>query len=149
MLGRLATWLRVLGFDCAFAREGPDGPMVQRAREQGRVLLTRDTGILERAGLPELVFVRSDQLRDQLVQVLRDARLLPLLKPHSRCVRCNQPLVPAPPELVTSQVPPYVQATCRRFRLCPTCGRIFWPGTHKAMMDREIDELVARARRHD
>lgn len=144
MLGRLAKALRMLGFDVSYDPFIEDSELIEQARGQNRVLLTRDTGLLRRRGLPRLVFVESDHLREQLAQVARELGLkLDKRAALTRCIVCNEPLEEVTREQVREQVPPYVYATQRAFARCRGCGRIYWPGTHVEAMQRKIEELGA------
>lgn len=139
MLGRLATWLRVLGYDAEYDR-GEDRGLVERARREERVLLTRDTGLLRRRDLPRHVFIRSDAVREQLRQVLATFRLVP--NPDGgRCLRCNVLLRPCPRADAQGRVPDFVWASQRAFAACPRCGRIYWAGTHRRHMLAQIRAL--------
>lgn len=137
MLGRLARWLRVLGYDTAYASDTDDAELLRRARAEGRVLLTADRALARRRGARTLL-IEAQTLADQLRQV-RDALGPPPGGEFSRCVACNGELSPVDKFALTDQVPPYVLATQKEFRRCRDCGRIYWPGTHvermKAMLD--------------
>ena len=125
--GRLVRWLRLLGFDSAYADRSADYRLVHRARSEDRVLLTRRASA---AALPwaEAVYLESDRLTEQLVQV---AGLFPLPDhPMTRCSLCNAPLESVPKETVRDEVPPYVYATLSGFSKCPECGHVYWQGTH-------------------
>jgi uncharacterized protein with PIN domain len=143
-VGRLARRLRMLGFDTRFEHPVDDGRLVEIARDEGRVLLTRDTRIFERrlvaSGEARACFVRGDEVGDQLRQVVEAFGLEPLFAPFSRCLECNTPLRPALPE-EASLAPPYVRATQTAFTRCPGCGRLYWGGTHRDAMLEVIDRL--------
>jgi hypothetical protein len=145
MLGRLAKWLRVLGFDVLFFSKAEDRELAALARREGRVLLTRDTGLIERtAKRPGRLFIRSDDWQDQVVQVLDEFRLWDEVRPHSRCLACNLPLKPLSPERARNLVTPYVADHAATFALCPGCGRVFWQGSHAGDMARTIGRLLER-----
>ena len=137
MLGRLARWLRVLGCDVAYGAHLHGMTLVRRARDEERVLLTRDSRLLRRVDPPPHVFVRSNLFREQVAQVVA-AVPLGLVAPFSRCLDCNQPLEDVVPEHVAGRVPTDVAATQRRFQHCPRCHKVFWPGAHRARMEREV-----------
>lgn len=145
MLGRLAKWLRALGYDTAYDRAIGDTALVARALREGRVLLTRDTRLVQRRALKEdgaaWLLVASDRPEEQLAQVVRERVLSP--DPDrflSRCLRCNEPTGPASPEEVRGEVPSYVLRTQERFSRCPACARIYWRATH-------VDGLLETLRR--
>lgn len=140
MLGRLAKWLRVLGYDTVFSPSLDDPDLARIARAEGRVLLTRDTALARRRGL-RAILIRSDRPREQLLQVAAalDLSLAGVTLP--RCLRCNSALIDVDREAVAGLVPPYVLATHTAFRRCPQCGRVYWRGTHWQRIQESIKEL--------
>jgi uncharacterized protein with PIN domain len=138
MLGRLARWLRILGHDVAYGPHLSGRSLVENARRDGRLLVTRDTRLLRDPDLPPHIFVVSDHFRDQLRQV---AAAVPLGGAFlRRCLDCNRALHGVTREEAAPHVPPYVLATQEHFQRCPRCGRVYWPATHRAHM---LDELAA------
>jgi uncharacterized protein with PIN domain len=140
MLGRLATWLRLIGQDTTYGAHLSGRTLVRHGREEGRIILTRDRRLLRVRPQPPLIFIESDHFRDQVRQVVAACQLDPFARVFTRCSRCNQPLQEAAREQVADRVPPYVFATQQRFARCPRCQRIYWAATH---LDRLRDELVA------
>lgn len=141
MLGALARWLRALGYDVLYDPHLSDNQLVRLAREEGRVLLTRDTGLLRRRNL-SVLFIRSQDWPAQVRQVLRELPL-PAPAPLTRCLECNEPLEHLPRTEAWGLVPPYVFVRHSHFRICPACERIYWQGTHWDRMQRTIEELCA------
>ena len=139
MLGRLARWLRLLGYDTAYDNVADDLALARQARAEGRVLLTRDRELAARRGLRTLL-IHSETLEEQLQEV-RQALGPPPHPPLSRCTVCNVELSSVAPEDVAERVPPYVLRTQSRFRQCPRCGRVYWAGTHV----REMENVLRRA----
>ena len=141
-VGRLATWLRVMGYDTVFPREGDDNDLVRIALREGRVLVTRDAAIgmrrAARQGLMCVVCIVDDDLRSQLRQLARDLEL-DLKGRFSRCVRCNELLHEAPREAVAGRVPPYVYQNQRSFMECPQCSRLYWRGSHWSGMISQLN----------
>ena len=145
MLGKLAKWLRILGFDVLYFSKAEDSELVEVARREGRVLLTRDTGLIERtAKRPNRLFVRSDDWEDQVVQVLDGFGLWDDIRPNTRCIECNLPLKALAREQARNLVTPYVCEHASSFALCPGCNRVFWQGTHYGDMERKIERLFER-----
>lgn len=135
MLGTLAKWLRILGYDAMYDAQLDDNQLVRLARAQGRILLTRDTGLVKRKGLRAL-FIESEVLEEQLAQV-QQVFGLHMDQPFSRCPVCNTLLEDVPKYEAWGQVPPFVFQTQDRFRLCAECNRFYWRGTHwQRMLDR-------------
>jgi hypothetical protein len=127
MLGKLARWLRLLGFDTRYA-EGDDHQIAYLARAGSRVLLTMDKRLSERRGL-RAVLVNSKSLEDQIAQVIETVGEPPA-GASPRCMACNVSLLKISPEMARRRVPPYVARTQREFNCCPKCGRIYWKGSH-------------------
>ena len=142
MLGRLATWLRILGYDVDYVRV-EDAALIERARETGRILLTRDTGLVRRRDLPPHLLVRSDHVAEQLRQVIRTFHLAPADPSARRCPRCNALVEPRTKAEVFGRVPEFVWSHQDAFWGCPACGRLYWAGSHRRRMDDTIRALIA------
>jgi uncharacterized protein with PIN domain len=148
MLGRLAKWLKILGFDVLYFPKAEDKDLVETSRREKRVLLTRDTGLIEKTKKrPGRLFIESDDWRDQVVQVLDEYGLWDAVRPNSRCLDCNVPLKELPRSKARNLVPPHILKTAPSFAMCPGCGRIFWPGSHSDDMETKIAALRRRSRR--
>ena len=139
MLGRLAKWLRLLGYDTAYDNVASDPELARRSRAEGRVLLTRDHELAHRRGLQTLL-IQSEVLEEQVREV-QDALGAPPNPALSRCSVCNVVLEPATPEEIADRVPPYVLRTQTAFRRCSGCGRVYWPGTHLQAMREQLDRF--------
>ena len=144
-LGKLAKWLRMMGYDTLFFDGSNDSHMVRKAQDEGRVILTRDTQIVKRrvvtTGQLKVILISSDDPRQQMCQVI-DALKLDCVRPFTICLECNQLLEERSREQVKDLVPPYVFQTQRQFVKCPACHRIYWRGTHWQAMTRIIKEFI-------
>lgn len=131
---RLVRWLRLLGYDATFSPGIDDAVLVERACDEGRVLITRDRGIMVRrpvaAGEARALLLDSDDTWRQLKQTVRAYGLDTQGSLFTRCVACNGLLERVSPEAARPHVPPFVAATHERFTHCPNCGRYYWPGSH-------------------
>lgn len=140
MLGTLAKWLRILGHDATYARDSYDDQLLQQASAEERVLLTRDKALAERAD--SVLLIESTELKEQLHRVINacsaEIREDDLL---SRCTVCNTPVVAADKAEVRNEVPDHAYERHERFWTCPSCGRVYWKGTHWDNMRRFIDRL--------
>jgi len=148
MLGTLARWLRFAGFDTHYLRDCPDAEVAALAAAEGRWLLTRDRWLASIAG-PRVLLLRSPGLDAQVAEVV--ARLDLRVEPgrfFSRCSKCNGQLADATLADVASRVPPFVAAHANRFRECPECGGVYWPGSHVARIEARLRSLFPPAR-HD
>lgn len=132
-VGKLAKWLRILGYDALYLADGEDGALVQRALREGRVLLTKDTHLLQRRviarGQVRAVLVQGDDVLTQLSHLARDLGL-DTARAFSLCVPCGVALRDRPKETLERLVPPYVFQHQERFMECPACGKLYWHGTH-------------------
>ena len=147
-VGRLAKWLRVMGYDTLFPQENSDNELVRIALRENRVLVTRDAGIAQRRaarlGQMQVVHIVSDDLRSQLKQLVRDLGLN-LDSGFSRCVLCNELLYPIAKDRVAGRLPPYVLQTQSQFMECPQCHRLYWRGTHWSNMMDELGRVYEEA----
>ena len=143
-VGRLARWLRALGYDAAYEPGLDDRRLAARALAEERVLLTRDADLMQRRviaqGRLRAVLLRSDAVADQLRQVVDELHLGPD-RALSRCLECNVELEPRPRAAVLERLPPHVRATQSRFSECPRCSRVYWPGTHWQRMRERLAAL--------
>ncbi|MGF1505030.1 MAG: Mut7-C RNAse domain-containing protein [Anaerolineae bacterium] len=126
MLGELARWLRLMGFDTIFMPDAPDIDIVRRARYDGRIVLTQDRPLAAHPAV-QAIIIESDALDAQLEQV-RVTVGLPEGQP--RCAMCNTTLESLSRSDAKGRVPPYVFRTVTTYSLCPGCHRIYWKGTH-------------------
>lgn len=143
-LGRLARYLRMMGFDCRYDRTADDTDLAARAAG-GCILLTRDRGLLKRRTVTHGYLVRARHPRAQAAEILRRFDLLAQIAPFTRCVVCNERLVALDPEAVPASVPPRVRERQAEFARCPGCGAVYWKGTHHRAMTETIRAIVEEA----
>jgi uncharacterized protein len=139
MLGRLARWLRLLGYDTAYWRVGSDDDLIRQAQVDGRLIMTRDHQLAGRRGV-WAILIAAETLDDQIAEARAALAAWAAPEPFSRCPECNGALVDLPHEAARDLVPPYVWHTQQRFRRCPDCGRIYWPGTHYSGLQARLDQ---------
>jgi uncharacterized protein len=139
-VGRLARWLRALGYDASYHTRIGDAELVREAAAESRVVLTRDRDLTKRrvvqTGAVRAILIRDDDVTNQLRQVFAELGL-ELKEALTRCIECNSVLQSRLPAMVAERVPPYVRRTQSRYSECPECGRIYWAGTHWQRM-REV-----------
>ncbi len=146
MVGRLAKWLRALGYDTIYLRDMSEKKALGLVAS-GRILLTRDTGLSRRLPENTVVFLEEDRTEDQLAQLFESGVVLvDDNRLFTRCLRCNEPLRPMPREEAAGMVPEYVFLSRQSFHRCPGCGRIYWPGTHHTKMKERVLRLSAKPR---
>jgi uncharacterized protein len=140
-LGKLAKWLRILGYDTLYERGNADRSFLMKAAEEGRIALTRKRDL---AALPppgRLVVVKADHVDGQIGEVLEALTLEPdPARRMTRCLRCNELMEEVAKERVEGLVPAYVYEKYPQFRRCPTCNGIFWPGTHR----RHVEDALRK-----
>ena len=138
-LGKLAKWLRILGYDTIYDRGTADRNFLRRAEEEGRIALTSKRDLARLAHPGSLVVVKADRVESQMNEVLGALGREPdPSRRLTRCLNCNAPLEEVPKAAVEGFVPAYVYRTCARFRKCPLCRKIFWPGTYT----RHVEEYL-------
>jgi uncharacterized protein with PIN domain len=143
-LGRLAAYLRMLGFDTVYGNDYADEELARIAADEGRILLTRDRGLLKRSVVTHGYCVRETAPRRRLVEVLRRFDLFDAIRPFSRCIRCNGPLEPVDAEAVADRLPPRTRQYYDEFRICQACGQIYWKGSHYERMQALIESVLAQ-----
>lgn len=145
-MGKLARWLRMMGYDSVFFNGDDDSQMVKQALAEGRIILTRDTGMMRRraisVGRVRAVLITSEEPERQMQQLMSILDLKEQSRPFTLCLECNQPLERRSREEVAGRVPPYVYRTQTQYMECPNCHRIYWRGTHWAAMVRKIEKLA-------
>ncbi len=142
-LGGLARLLRMIGFDTLYQNRFSDDEVERLAREQQRIVLTRDRALLKRRGITHGCYVRALRPRQQLREIFDRLDLARAARPFSRCLSCNGTLQVLEPQRVEALVPPGVRDHYQRFCICDGCARVFWEGTHWQRMRDLVDALMA------
>ena len=142
MLGKLAKWLRTLGYDTVYYHDGADSGLVQRALEENRIILTRDTELTERKLARNCIFIKSENVWEQFKQVIKELDLDTKSRLFTRCLICNAELTSVSKDSISDLVPPYTYKTRDVFYKCPSCGKIYWSGTHKDSMLELINNII-------
>lgn len=140
-LGRLAAYLRMLGFDTAYENACDDPVLAQRSHDEGRILLTRDVGLLKRSLVTHGYFVRETQPERQVEEVVRRYALMSIAAPFSRCLRCNGHPVNVQKAEIADQLVSQVRERYDEFSRCPDCAQIYWKGSHYQHMERLVERL--------
>ncbi|MFP3879430.1 MAG: DUF5615 family PIN-like protein [Dehalococcoidia bacterium] len=144
-VGKLARWLRLIGYDTLLFRQKDDNGMISAALNEDRVILTKDAEFMKRrlvtSGKLKAILIETDDPRDQAKAVADALDLDYHFKPFSLCLECNRALVPRSREEVQSLVPPHVFQTQTQYTQCPTCHRVYWPGTHWQAMVKKLQDL--------
>jgi hypothetical protein len=140
-LGRLAKWLRILGYDACYFKEDNKGLLLIEALRDERIILTRNSRLPQAKGIP-MIKIKSDYLKEQIKQVWKDLKLkADEALMFSRCIICNVQLVEIEKEKIKDEVPEYVYNTQKDFITCPKCQRIYWAGTHWGNVTKTLKEI--------
>ena len=141
-LGKLATYLRMLGFDCWYENDYQDDQLEQIACQEQRILLSRDHLLFMRKRITAGYWLRSQIPEKQLQEVMQRFNLTPKIQPLSRCMRCNHPLTPVSKAQVIDRLEPLTKKYFEVFSLCPECKQVYWQGSHYHKMIGFIDRLL-------
>ena len=145
MLGRLAKWLRLLGFDVLYYPDIEDREVIKISLEQDRTILTRDTLMLQCRGVRDAVFIRSDHISEQLLE-MNDMLALHDSDRTERCVACNGNLHAVSDRgEVRDLVPDYVYHNFGSFMRCDACGKVYWEGSHYKKIRERIREILRKS----
>jgi len=143
-LGRLAKWLRILGFDAEVEHSSINSCMIIASLRDNRIILTRKKSIGARRGL-RFVYLKSDFFKSQLAQVIEELGLvLDNKKFFSRCVLCNKLLTIIEKDKIRNKVPEYVLKTQEVFYECASCRRIYWKGTHWGNAEELVNKILKK-----
>jgi uncharacterized protein len=142
MLGRLAKWLRIAGFDVLYSNRYTDDELISLSQQESRILLSRDTRLLIRRGVKNFIYLESEKVSAQIRQIFLATQTASLPNLLSRCLECNELLLEVPREEAREIVPPFVFKTQPGFKSCPRCRRIYWAGTHRQSVLRTLQSLL-------
>lgn len=142
-VGRLARVLRLLGFDVCYEPDTDDPELARISRDQSRILLTRDRGLLARRAVTRGLYVRAAQPQAQAVEVIRRLDLADRIAPFTRCMRCNGPLDHVAKSAVIDELAPLTRQHYDEFRRCRDCRRVYWRGSHQRRLAAQVDAIRA------
>lgn len=140
MLGSLAKWLRILGFDTFYSNRIDDNQLIEIAWREKRILLSRDHQLINGMNPKQALLIESKKMPQQLRQVVAAFELSSSVALFSRCVECNVKVVPINKAAIQEKVPAFVYRNYEEFWVCPKCRQIFWPGTHKDHAEKWLAE---------
>lgn len=141
-LGKLARYLRLLGFDVAYSPEADDADLVEDSLDENRILLTRDRELLKHGRLTHGSLIRATDPAEQMVEVVRRFHLEGAIAPFTRCPNCNRRLEPVDKSEIRDRIEERTRRTYDRFWRCRECGQIYWRGAHFG----DLERLVGQAR---
>ena len=140
-LGRLAAYLRMLGFDCLYRNDYQDQELTEIQQGEERILLTRDRRLLMRKAVADGYCLRSLNSFEQLREVVQRFDLTRHMLPFHRCLRCNHLLEPVDKEAILDRLERLTKRYFDQFHICPACGQIYWKGSHYERMEKLVEEI--------
>ena len=144
-LGKLASLLRMLGFDTLYRNDYEDAELAEISATEKRMILTRDKGVLMRNKVTYGYYVRETNPEKQILEVLRRFDLFDSVKPFQRCIRCNGSIKQVDKALILDQIPPQIRREIEEFHRCTNCSQIYWQGSHTQRMEQAIEKLISAA----
>jgi len=140
-LGKLARYLRMLGFDTTYQNDNDDTEIIRISLAEHRIILTRDIGLLKMKSVTHGYFIRDQYPKGQLTEVLGHFDLYHAIDPFNRCIKCNGKLEPVEKEEIIQHLEPLTKKYFNRFFRCTSCLSVFWEGSHFDRMQHFISEI--------
>ena len=141
-LGKLATYLRILGFDTYYRNDSEDLALAEISKQEDRILLTRDRGLLKRNLVTHGYCIRSTQTRQQLREVIRRFDLIHNISPLKRCLKCNGILESVEKEKILDRLEPRTKIYYDQFFICTACNKVYWKGSHYQKMRTFVKKIL-------
>jgi len=144
MLGKLAKYLRMMGYDTVFPPPVSERDLINLSEDENRVILTRNSMFIRDFKPENYLFIKSQHFSEQLIQVIKKFSLeINTDKFFTLCLICNEHLFRLSKEEVKEKVPENVYLNFKEFRQCPSCSRIYWHGGHTRRMEKKLREIVS------
>lgn len=143
-LGRLASYLRMMGFDTLYRNDYPDDELAEVSNAEQRILLTRDVGLLKRSLVVHGYYVRNTNRRKRLHEIAQRYKLIDQVEPFKFCLNCNGHLHQVDKDDIRDQLPEKTATYYDVFHQCDSCEQVFWKGSHYERMEKLLDEVMNR-----
>ena len=141
-LGKLAKWIRFLGYDTESCFQLDNPEIMVKAMDENRIILTREIDFAQNKNLNlQVVIIKFDNLKEQLLQLKQQLGVMVTPEQFMRCSICNSELKVVDRTFITGKVPPYIIKTKSKFKFCSTCNKVFWEGTHLGGIKKLIKEV--------
>jgi len=140
-LGKLVNYLRILGFDTLYYNDYGDKYLAQKSKEENRILLTRDHGLLMRKVVKFGYFIHEDKPKKQLQEVINRYDLIKYISENSRCPKCNSNLEHIEKEKIIERLEPKTKKYYNEFYICPSCDQIYWKGSHFKRINKMVEKI--------
>lgn len=141
-LGKLAAYLRFLGYDTFYHNDYTDETLAQISADERRILLTRDRGLLKRRQITHGYYVRATIPKHQLAEIVHRFHLTFQEDIPGRCSLCNNILVPIDKHTIIHQLPIRIQTSVQQFYYCHQCQKPYWKGSHYYHMRQYLQEIL-------
>ena len=141
-LGRLANYLRMMGFDTLYRNDYPDDELAEVSNAEQRILLTRDIGLLKRSLVVHGYYVRNTNPRKRLHEITQRYHLVDNIEPFQFCMRCNGQLNIVDKADILDELTPKTAEFYTEFHQCEACKQIYWKGSHYIKMEKLIEEVL-------
>lgn len=141
-LGRLASYLRMLGFDTLYRNDYPDPELAQVAHDEQRILLTRDVGLLKRSLVIYGYYVRNTNPKKRIVEIMERFALEAHIQPFKHCLKCNGLLAEVDKADIIERLSHSTASHYDEFHICHTCGQVYWKGSHYQKMKKQLSDLL-------
>lgn len=140
-LGKVVSYLRILGFDTLYYNDYGDQKLAELSHQQNRILLTRDHGLLMRKIVEYGYFIRSDNPKEQLKEIILRYNIFKYINLSSRCPKCNGVLKKIKKDLIIDRLEPKTKKYYKDFQICSNCNKIYWKGSHFKKIDKLINKI--------
>lgn len=141
-LGRLAKWLRILGFDTAYFNQDNTSSLIIQALRDNCTIITRNRRLPKSSGI-KIVLLKAEKIKEQVSEVLKALKIEPNSDMmFTRCIICNEELIAMDKEKIKDKIPDYVFKTQSEFVTCPMCKRIYWQGTHWGNVQNTLKDII-------
>ena len=140
-LGKLARWLRLLGFDALYRNDYSDAQLARISVAHGRILLTRDRFLLRQKIITHAYWVRAHDPDQQILEFIKRFDFSAQVAPFKRCLACNGVIMPVEKSEIADQLKPLTKRYYDRFYRCDACNKIYWRGPHYEEMLRKLEML--------
>ncbi|MFA6217461.1 MAG: Mut7-C RNAse domain-containing protein [Candidatus Omnitrophota bacterium] len=141
-LGRLLTWLRILGYDTEYFKGDKSGSLMLQALQDSRIIITRNHNLPQSRGV-RIIVIKNEKLKEQVAELLKTLSIEPVSgMMFTRCTLCNTALKPKDKAEIKALVPEYVFQTQEKFFICEKCSRIYWQGTHWGKASSILKEII-------
>jgi len=144
-LGKLAGYLRVLGFDSLYQNDYTDDEIINVSKQEKRIILTRDIGILKRNTVERGYWIRNTEVQEQALEVVTRFDLRNKIMPFKRCMECNGEIIMVSKDSITGLLEPKTKAYYNEFYRCMNCQKIYWKGSHYKKLDQFISGIIKKS----